>query len=232
MRNWTIILTFLFGIETLLIIIFLCGEMKVDANSPSVLISAFGVMVTFVVAWQIWATIDARNSIKEFEKRTKDYDADLDEKATEIKEQLKSEFQQEIDKLKKELQDRENLIYNHLSGVLYSYLRMNTPLYEDTKKPLFQFLSQSIDGLKYGLLHNDNLICHAHISQMLRRIVNAKKQGLDNTQIAELVGKLQSLSFPDNLSKKAQSLLRAIQTFNAPPVDRWNEDEVEYEESD
>ena len=67
---------------------------------------------------------------------------------------------------------------------------------------------------------------------MLRRIVNAKKQGLDNTQIAELVGKLQSLSFPDNLSKKAQSLLRAIQTFNAPPVDRWNEDEVEYEESD
>lgn len=65
MKNWTIILTFLFGIETLLIIIFLCGKMKVDANSPGVLISAFGVIVTFVVAWQIWQTIASREEIKD-----------------------------------------------------------------------------------------------------------------------------------------------------------------------
>lgn len=65
MKNWTIILTCLVGVETLLIIIYLCGVMEVNANSPSVLISAFGVIITFVVAWQIWQTIASRDEIKD-----------------------------------------------------------------------------------------------------------------------------------------------------------------------
>lgn len=65
MRKWTIILTVLVAIETLLIIIYACGTLEVDANSPSVLISALSVLVTFVVAWQIWATITTKEDIKE-----------------------------------------------------------------------------------------------------------------------------------------------------------------------
>lgn len=65
MKKWTIILTVLVAIETLLIINYVCGTLSVDTNSPSVLISAFGVIITFVVAWQIWQTIASRDEIKE-----------------------------------------------------------------------------------------------------------------------------------------------------------------------
>lgn len=65
MKNWTIILTCLVALETLSFIIYLCGVMEVNTNSPSVLISALGVIITFVVAWQIWQTIASRDEIKE-----------------------------------------------------------------------------------------------------------------------------------------------------------------------
>ncbi len=55
-----------------------------SSNPPeiSILIAAFGVMVTLLVAWQIWQTIDAKNSIqeikKEFNRLKRDRNRDLD----------------------------------------------------------------------------------------------------------------------------------------------------------
>lgn len=80
MKNWITILTFLVGVETFLIILYICGEMEVDGNSPSVLISALGVIITFVVAWQIWTTIASRDEIRRAEIVGQKYD--------EIKKQL------------------------------------------------------------------------------------------------------------------------------------------------
>lgn len=65
MKTWAKILTVLVAIETFAIGIYCCSKLEVNINSPSVLISALGVLVTFVVAWQIWQTMASREEIKE-----------------------------------------------------------------------------------------------------------------------------------------------------------------------
>lgn len=65
MKWWVGILTALVAVETLIIGIYCCSRLEVNSDSPSVLISALGVLVTFVVAWQIWQTMASREEIKE-----------------------------------------------------------------------------------------------------------------------------------------------------------------------
>lgn len=67
MKTWVKILTLLVAVETCLIAIYSCSYLTFDSNSPSVLISALGVLVTFVVAWQIWQVIDTKNVIKDLQ---------------------------------------------------------------------------------------------------------------------------------------------------------------------
>lgn len=92
MKKWTIILTGLVGVETLLIIIYLCGVMEVNTNSPSVLISAFGVIIAFVVAWQIWQTIASRDEIKEAKEAATTVKA-IEEKVNQIVPMTDAHFQ-------------------------------------------------------------------------------------------------------------------------------------------
>lgn len=40
-----------------------CSEMQFDGNSAGVIISAMGVLVTVLVGWQIWQTIDIKDKI-------------------------------------------------------------------------------------------------------------------------------------------------------------------------
>lgn len=61
---WLGILTFIVVAETTLIGIYCCSKLEINSNSPSVLISALGVLVTFVVAWQIWQTMASRDEIR------------------------------------------------------------------------------------------------------------------------------------------------------------------------
>lgn len=45
---------------------------------------ALSILVTFLVAWQIWATIDAKNTLGKFEKRTKEYDTRINKLQTDL----------------------------------------------------------------------------------------------------------------------------------------------------
>lgn len=65
MNKWIKILTVLVALETLLIGIYCCSYLDINSESSSVLISALGVLVTFLVAWQIWQTMASREEIKE-----------------------------------------------------------------------------------------------------------------------------------------------------------------------
>lgn len=65
MKDWVKILTFLVAFETLLIGIYCCCKLRIDTNSASVLIASLGVLVTFLVTWQIWQTMVSRDEIKE-----------------------------------------------------------------------------------------------------------------------------------------------------------------------
>lgn len=111
MNTWIKILTGLVAIETLIIAIYCCSELEISSSSPSVLISALGVLVTFVVAWQIWQTIKAKQELaearrdienrcgerlKEFEKKMRrdrilniQKKQSLDEKLDELDDKLK-----------------------------------------------------------------------------------------------------------------------------------------------
>lgn len=64
MKTWTKILTVLVAVETLLMAILCCSKLEINSNSASVLISSLSVLVTFVVAWQIWQTINAKKEIE------------------------------------------------------------------------------------------------------------------------------------------------------------------------
>lgn len=72
---WLGILTFIVVAETTLIGIYCCSKLEINSNSPSVLISALGVLVTFVVAWQIWQTMASKEEIKEARETVKRMDS-------------------------------------------------------------------------------------------------------------------------------------------------------------
>lgn len=89
---WLGILTFIVVTETALIGIYCCSKLEVNSNSPSVLISALGVLVTFVVAWQIWQTMASREEIKETRLA-----AQKANKVAEDVKSLNSEFKKSLD---------------------------------------------------------------------------------------------------------------------------------------
>lgn len=72
MSNWVKVLNVIVVVETLLIGIYCCGKLNVDCNGPEILISALGVLVTFLVAWQIWQTMASREEIRKAMKTADD----------------------------------------------------------------------------------------------------------------------------------------------------------------
>lgn len=73
MKTWIKILTVIVAIQTLLFGIYWCSDLRFDANSSSVLISALTVLITFVVAWQIWQTMASKEEIRKAEIVGKKY---------------------------------------------------------------------------------------------------------------------------------------------------------------
>lgn len=68
MKYWIGFLTFTIAVLSLFVINAYCNDLEYSNDNAGVLISALGVLVTFVVAWQIWQTIDAKNTINRFQE--------------------------------------------------------------------------------------------------------------------------------------------------------------------
>lgn len=72
MKIWVKILSCIVVIETVFIVILSFKETKVSENSPDIIISTLGTLLTFVVAWQIWQVIDTKDTIKKFDEKFKE----------------------------------------------------------------------------------------------------------------------------------------------------------------
>ncbi len=197
-----------------------------DGNSAGILISALAVLVTFLVAWNIWQTIDAKNSIREFEKRTKDYETDLNAKAKAITDSLAENFEKKLDILKEYVAEKENMTYHHISAMLFDELRYYQLLNNRPQRTSYDFMEHSVEGLRYGIEHNDALICRVHITKMISRLRNSPKQLLTDEQVKVFVDKLNVMKPLAGLEKTHNALIRALQSWNVPQrQDPFDEDD-------
>lgn len=213
MKRWTIILTVIVAIENILMAIWLSGNLCLNESSASVLVGALCVIVTFLVAWQIWATIDARNSLTYMEERARSIEYIYNKKLRLARKQIKSDFEK-----------KERLIYGHISALLAEYTKVNTPISMYNDENLFSFIQKSIDGIKYGLSHNDEQICLAHLNRIGQRVEKAKRLQLTNREIDELKSIWKELNFPPAISQFANDVFSKIAKFNEPRKDSFEED--------
>lgn len=199
---------------------------RFDGDSAGILISALAVLVTFLVAWNIWQTIDAKNSIREFEIRTKDYETDLNAKAKAITDSLTENFEKKLDILKEDVAGKENMTYHHISAMLYDELRYYQLLYNRPQRKSYDFMEHSVEGLRYGIEHKDALICRVHITKMISRLRNSPKQFLTDGQVKVFVDKLNAMKPLDGLEKAHNALIRALQGWDVPhKQDPFDEDD-------
>lgn len=226
MKYWIGFLTFAVAVLSLFVINAYCNDLEYSNNNAGVLISALGVLVTFVVAWQIWQMIDAKSSIREFEKKTRDYRSDLQTEVDNLKAILEKEHEEK-------LKESENLIYCHVNALLYEDIMHNLPLENSMPKPLSKFLKESIGGIKYGLSRGNEVICLCHLQRMYRRISLGKMQKLTESQIATLISELQSLDFINEDNKKyAKMVLDQLINYNKPRKDPFEEEEIDEQPPD
>lgn len=85
-----------------------CGNVDLGFDYLGVIVALLALMVTLMVGWNIWQTIDAKNAIKDFEEKTKNYEQDLQNKVDAVKTELQGQ-----------LDSRESALYNHVSALLY-----------------------------------------------------------------------------------------------------------------
>ncbi len=110
MNTWTKILTALVAVETLLIAIYCCSKLEVNSNSASIMISTLGVIVTFVVAWQIWQTINAK---KEIESATHEMVNRCQERLDDFKKKIRRDriyYLNKVQELDKKLEEQRKSI--------------------------------------------------------------------------------------------------------------------------
>ncbi len=175
MKKWTIILTVLVAIETLLIINYACGTLSVDTNSPSVLISAFGVIITFVVAWQIWQTIASRDEIKEAKEAAEKAKAEVSNIETRLMKEINlamaTSYQQFAmiyrDKELKELGDKGIEKLNLFFSTCYSLKR----LIHLSKAQEYRLCDEEIEWIKFLQVQQEsNYQYHNTIQALLGQI--------------------------------------------------------------
>lgn len=214
MKSWTIILTCLVGVETLLIIIYLCGVMEVNSNSPSVLISAFGVIITFVVAWQIWQTIASREEIKEARIAATTVKA-IEEKVNEIVPMTDAHFQltlantmrmkglnlPEVRSEKFEGKEKSEMAQRALFSCLaFSQYLTALKMYSAIKLDVNNYIAscvQSIENMVMRLRGNYDLLTKELINIMisdLESTLDSSSKALDSEQFSTLTYLKQELT--------------------------------------
>lgn len=189
------------------------GKVELGFDYLGVIVALLALMVTLMVGWNIWQTIDAKNSIKEFREKTENYDNDLQNKADSIKEQLQNEFDK-----------KETVLYNHLTSLLYKEILTRQPIANQRHLSLYQFLSMTIDGLTLAKKHNDNVTIVALLENMRNRVGQAKKEQLSEEEISTLLQRLRDIGLSETPDKLISRLQTQLATFNEPKPNYFDED--------
>lgn len=191
------------------------GKVNLGFDYLGVIVALLAIMVTLMVGWNIWQTIDAKNAIKDFEKKTKNYEQDLQNKVDAVK----TEMQEKLDR-------RETALYNHISALLYETILAEQPISSRKSISLFQFLDTAMESLDLANKQKDSTTIIALLEKMRKRLERAKTQQLSNDEIVQLLQKLNGIGLSETPDKLVYRLQRQLRTFNTPKPNKF--DEVEY----
>lgn len=190
------------------------GNVNLGFDYLGVIVALLAIMVTLMVGWNIWQTIDAKNAIKDFEKKTKNYEQDLQNKVDAVK----TEMQEKLD-------SRETALYNHISALLYETILAEQPILSRKPISLFQFLDTAMESLDLANKQKDSTTIIALLEKMRKRLERAKTQQLSNDEIVQLLQKLNSIGLSETPDKLVYRLQHQLRTFNTPKPNRFEEDE-------
>lgn len=190
------------------------GDIDAGFDYLGFIIGVLALMVTLMVGWNIWQTIDAKNAIKGFEEKTKNYEQDLQNKVNAVK----ADMQERLD-------SRETALYNHISALLYQTILMEQPLSNQKRLSLYQFLDRTMDSLVLANKQNDSTTIVALLEKMRRGLERAKQQQLSNDEIGKLLQKLNGIGLSETPDKLVYRLQHQLRTFNTPKPNRFDEDE-------
>lgn len=166
------------------------GKVNLGFDYLGVIVALLALMVTLMVGWNIWQTMEARRAIEKFDDRTRNFDAELDKKVETIKDNLIAEIKGLQDKTSEELINKElyargetaSNIYEkliHAYNLLERFDRVPFSPFDDT---LYKFLYHSIQGLWHEVDNKDVASCKSIISAMNRWIDDAKRMTLSEEQ--------------------------------------------------
>lgn len=166
------------------------GEIDYGIDYLGIIIGILALMVTLMVGWNIWQTMEARRAIEKFDDKTRNYDTELDKKVETIKDNLIAEIKGLQDKTTEELINKElyargetaSNIYEkliHAYNLLERFDKVPFSPFDDT---LYNFLYHSIQGLWHEVNNKDVASCKSIISAMNRWIDDAKRMSLSEEQ--------------------------------------------------
>ena len=190
------------------------GDIDSGFDYLGFIIGILALMMTLMVGWNIWQTIDTKSNVKTFEKKTAHYDRDLQEKADCIKRELEKEFE-----------EKEKVLYNHLTLLLYETILGKQPHCPKKHIPLFQILSMALDGLALANKQGDEATIVALLEYMRNRIEKAKSEQLSEEQISNLLQRLREIGLSETPDKLVVRLQKGLATFNEPKPHPFHEDE-------
>lgn len=166
------------------------GEIDYGIDYLGIIIGIHALMVTLMVGWNIWQTMEARRAIEKFDDKTRNYDTELDKKVETIKDNLIAEIKGLQDKTSEEIITKElyargktaSNIYEkliHAYNLLERFDKVPFSTFDDT---LYNFLYHSIQGLWHEVNNKDVASCKSIISAMNRWIDDAKRMSLSEEQ--------------------------------------------------
>lgn len=191
------------------------GEVDLGFDYLGVIVALLALMVTLMVGWNIWQTIDAKSNVKAFADKTENYDRDLQEKADCIKKELEKEFE-----------EKEKVLYNHLTLLLYETILGKQPHCPKKYIPLYRTLSMAMDGLALANKQGDEATIVALLEYMRNRIEKAKSEQLSEEQISNLLQRLREIGLSETPDKLVVRLQKGLATFNEPKPHPFFEDET------
>lgn len=168
-----------------------CGNIDLGIDYLGIIIGLLALMVTLMVAWNIWQTMEAKRSIEKFESKTENYDSDLNAKIEAVKSDWLKEVRALLNTTEQNIANAEQLNRGTVASDIYASLLYlyddNNPLrhnpFEDS---LYNFLFHSIKDLTHKLNDGRSDLCDKIISKMSQWLDDAKKMSLSKEQAAIL----------------------------------------------
>lgn len=191
-----------------------CRKFDLGFDYLGIIIGLLALMVTLLVAWNIWQTIEAKRSIEKFEEKTNNYNDDLEAKVNAIKEDWNKKIEDIQNKTKSDVAETESYIRGFVASDVYHKLHhLHYIIYnrkqEDSISPfddiLYNFLFHSIKGLWHKIGDNlDIAYCKATLTSMINLLEHFPEDSLSETQKATIYAELE----------KIEPKLKSLRTYN------------------